>query len=173
MTTHDRGRGPAMIWFLTAVVIAAAAWASCPAEAPAQTDGSSPPAVITYTAGDFWTTSGDGAVGGNREGGRGVVQVKGVGEWDHYHHATPVGGRAIGTFRHYRHESGPQSCLFTATQRTTDGFLMNVGGGRDCPRSSSDPRCGAISQEFFVFVLAGGACEAFNVPPCGGVLPCY
>ena len=143
----------------------AAAWMISIAHA-LQTDGSSPPAVITWTGGDLPSLSGDGQAGG-RVHGEGSVQVSVRSEWTHHHHATPLGSAGIGLFRHYRHESGPAACLFTANQ-TADGFLKDVGGGRDCPRADGDPRCGFISEAYFAYALAGGTCESFGVAPCTG-----
>lgn len=165
-TMDDTGAARACLWLAALWAVAATMAAAACEPAAAQTDGSSPPAVITWTGGDLPSLSGDGQAGG-RVHGEGSIQVSQRSEWTHHHHATPIGSAGIGLFRHYRHEGGPQSCLFTANA-TADGFLKDVGGGRDCPRADGDPRCGFISEAYFAYALAGGTCESFNILPCTG-----
>ena len=157
------------------VILAAAAFTAVALTSRAaypQTDGSSAPALISCTAGSLFTLSGDGQSGGDQGRARGAVQVWPRDEWTHWHHATPVCGEYSNSFRHYRHVHGPDACLFTG-RLTDDGHIIDFGGGRDCPRNDGDDRCGAIGRGWRVFALAGGSCESFGVPACGGLLPCY
>ena len=132
-----------------------------------QIDGSGEPTTISWTAGDLPISSGDGRTGGRLHSSA-EVQVYPRGSWRQHHHATPLGHPGIGLFRHYVHLSGPEACLFTADS-TADGYLRNAGGGRDCPRSNTDDRCGFISEAFFTYVLAGGSCASFGIPACQGL----
>ena len=132
-----------------------------------QVDGSAPPTVIRWTAGDLPSLSGDGYSGGRLHASA-EVQVYPSSIWRQHHHATPLGHPGIGLFRHYVHLSGGEACLFTADS-TADGYLKNAGGGRDCPRSNDDARCGFISEAYFTYVLAGGSCASFGIPACEGL----
>ena len=165
---------------LSAALFAALALA---APAAAQTDGSAEPMRLSWTAGSLWTLSGDGQAGGDSGRGEDTVQVYEIEPVDQLtgpqpanvprrepRHYSPVAANIY--FRHLLWEGGSKGCIFTATPQA-DGSLRDVAGGRDCPRSDSDHRCGAISEGFDVYALAGGSCEQFRVEECGGLLPCY
>ena len=163
--TADRTARPHDVAACLAVAVLLAAGFACdPAPAASiQSDGSAEPLLLGWTSGSLPSLSGDGQVGGDDDHGQDTVQVSTIAEWSNHHQATRV-ARDI-NFRHLRHLGGPEGCVFTATI-TQDGYLKDIGGGREC--SASSPRCGYISEGWETFALAGGSCAAFNVPPCTG-----
>ena len=174
MKTTDKGRGAAAIWFLTAAVLAGAAWSTCGSGAAYfQTDGSAPPMIVTWTGGSLPSLSGDGAEGGDGGRGRDVVQVSSIADWQRVHTGTTVAG-APPEFRHLAHVEGTApGCIFTATPlHAIDGTLLHSAGGRDCPLAENDRRCGYIATGFLVFARAGASCEEFGIPDCTGPF-CY
>lgn len=171
MTNQDRDRADAF-HFALALAIAAAIFGLLAGTAGAQTDGSAEPMRLGWTGGSLPSLSGDGAAGG--DGGRGTdaIQVRPTGDWRRLHTAASVAG-APPEFRHLAHLGGPQGCVFTATPlHALDGTLLHSGGGRDCPLSETDRRCGYIATGFDVFALAGASCEQYGIESCTGPF-CY
>ena len=72
-----------------------------------------------------------------------------------------------GNYRWYRFVSGPQLCIFTADSR--DGRLVNMGGGRNCPKDGADNQCGFIWMGYHVYAAAGRSCSQYGISACDGI----
>ena len=172
MTERHNDRSVVAIWFIAFVALCALGLhGRCGADA--QTDGSAPPMIVTWTGGSLPSLSGDGAEGGDGGRGRDVVQVSSIADWQRVHTGTTVAG-APPEFRHLAHVEGTApGCIFTATPlHAIDGTLLHSAGGRDCPLAENDRRCGYIATGFLVFARAGASCEEFGIPDCTGPF-CY
>ena len=173
MTERHNDRSVVAIWFVAFVALCALGLTGrCPAEAPAQTDGSAEPMIISWTGGSLPSTSGDGETAGDAGATEeDTIQVHPTEEWHDRHRATVIAAHND-VFRHLIHESGPAGCVLTGELRTVGGAVLHSGGGRECPRGPADRRCGYIAEGYTVFALAGGSCASFGVPPCTGPF-CY